>query len=207
MAEDRLLALKEHVTELATSDEFKHRDWYVPFHLEFVERIAGELLALYPHADATMVNVLIWMHDVGKMIDPAYQYQATLTYGRKLLPDLGFDEAFVQRAIDELATLDRSREIDLHQASIEVRIVSSADGCSHMVGPFMPIWWHENPARSTRELMADNLAKLAKDWNRKIVLPEAREAFASRYAVLREMHGEVPVRLLKPVLSGDHIGP
>ncbi|WP_369263194.1 hypothetical protein [Streptomyces sp. R35] len=44
--------------------------------------------------------------------------------------------------------------------------------------------------------MAENLSKLHKDWTYKIVLPEARAAFESRYLSLREQSGKLPERFI-----------
>lgn len=41
-----------------------------------------------------------------------------------------------------------------------------------------------------------NKRKLVKDWERKIVLPEAREAFATRRAMHQELAGKLPEKYL-----------
>jgi hypothetical protein len=56
------------------------------------------------------------------------------------------------------------------------------------------VW--ENAGRPFDELMADNRRKLAKDWNRRIVLPEAAAAFESRYRFLLEQTGTIPKRFI-----------
>ncbi len=38
--------------------------------------------------------------------------------------------------------------------------------------------------------------KIEKDWDRKIVLPEAREAFKKRYEIAKELYGEFPKKFL-----------
>jgi hypothetical protein len=91
--------------------------------------------------------------------------------------------------------------VDLHEAHIEVQIVSSADGCSHMAGPFLPLFWHEatDPTftgKTLDELMQLNIKKVEKDWNHKITLPEARAAFEPRYKFIREQSGELPQSFL-----------
>jgi hypothetical protein len=114
------------------------------------------------------------------------EYLTTLSAGRAKLTEIGFTRDFVERAISGIETMDKKMELDLHEAPLEVQIVASADGCSHMVGPFLSIYWREHPELSTEELLTANLAKLEKDWTRKITLPEARAAFAERYSFLSE---------------------
>ena len=97
-------------------------------------------------------------------------------------------------------TLDKKMELDLHHVPIEVQIVSSADGCSHMIGPFLNIFWHEATdatftGKTFERLMDLNRRKIDKDWTRKIVLPEARAAFEQRYTFLRQQAGELPYKI------------
>ena len=92
--------------------------------------------------------------------------------------------------------MDKKMELDLHEAPLEVQIVASADGCSHMVGPFLSLYWREHPEMTTEELMAANRAKLEKDWTRKITLPEARATFATRHESLLAQFSDLPEKFL-----------
>lgn len=191
---DKIVAFREHVKEAASNPDFIHHKWFVKWHLEIVEKIASELCEHYPDANKEMVEVMVWLHDYGKIIDVNREYEATQTEGPKALFGVGFPHQFVETALKGIEMLDRKMEIDLHQAPIEVQIVSSADGCSHMIGPFMYLWWYEHPEQPFEELMASNLRKVEKDWSRKIVLPEARQAFEARYKFIVEQMGSLPAR-------------
>lgn len=76
--------------------------------------------------------------------------------------------------------------IDLHNSPIEVQIVSSADACSHFIGPFFNMRRHENPEKNYRDLMQDNIRKAMKDWDRKIVLDFVKEKIEPRFKFLLE---------------------
>jgi hypothetical protein len=194
--QEKIEAFKQHVRETSANPEFVHHLWFVKWHLEIVEKIAFELLEHYPQADGDMVKLMVWLHDYGKTLDFDNQYEVTLTAGRAKLLELGFVEKLVNTAIENIETLDRKLELDLHEAPIEVQIVSSADGCSHMVGPFLDMWWYEHPGEPFEKLMADNRHKADKDWNHKIVLPEARSAFEARYGIICEQSGELPTTFI-----------
>ncbi len=189
---EKIEAWKAHVREVSSRPDFIHHEWFVPWHLEIVERIALELCDKYPAADRELVEVMVWLHDYGKPLDFENQYAVTLSSGRAKLTELGFTQDFVERAISGIETMDKKMEIDLHEAPLEVQIVASADGCSHMVGPFMSAWWKEQSDRTVDQLRADNVKKLNKDWDRKITLPEARAAFQARHDHILEQSGELP---------------
>ena len=187
---------KAHVREVSVDPSFVHHEWFVQWHLEIVERIALELCDAYSAADRELVEVMVWLHDYGKALDFENQYAATLSAGTAKLTEMGFTRDFVERAISGIETMDKKMELDLRTAPLEVQIVASADGCSHMVGPFLSLYWREHPELSTEELLAANRAKLEKDWNRKITLPEARAAFAAHHDFLLEQASPVPQKFL-----------
>lgn len=191
---DKIVAFREHVKRAASNPDFIHHLWYVKWHLEVVEKFASELCEHYPDANKEMVEVMVWLHDYGKIVDYNREYEATQTEGAKALFGLGFPHQFVETVLKGIELLDRKMEVDLHQAPIEVQIVSSADGCSHMIGPFMYLWWYENAQQPFEQLMAGNRRKVENDWNRKIVLPEARQAVEARYELIIEQMGSLPAR-------------
>ncbi len=197
----KIVAFKQHVAETSSDPSFMHHKWFVKWHLQVVAKIALELCDHHPEADRDLVEVMAWLHDYGKTLDYANQYTTTLSAGRQKLTELGFSADMVDKAVKYIEMLDQKLVIDLRSAPIEVQIVSSADGCSHMTGPFMAIFWNEatDPTfagKSFEELMALNLAKVEKDWKYKIVLPEARRAFEARYHYLKEQAGQLPLKYL-----------
>jgi hypothetical protein len=191
----KIEAFKKHVRQASANPEFVHHKWFVKWHLEIVERLAFELADKYPAADRELVEVMVWLHDYGKILD--FANEATLEAGPRRLRELGFDPTFADKAVEYIGIMDKKLEIDLHEAPLEVQIVASADGCSHLVGPFMHIFWHEATdatfaGKTYEELMQLTLQKARKDWTRKITLPEARQAFEQRYKYLCEQSGELP---------------
>ncbi len=192
-----ILKLKKHVLAESQNPNFKHYKWYLKYHLEIVERISLELCDIYKSADRDMVLLLVWLHDYEKILGSAKQEKMDYLKTKEKLIDFGFSKAMILKIISYLLIIDQKNDLDLKQAAIEVKIVSSADAASHLVGPFYQLWWYENPKKDYKELMADNMNKALVDWNKKIVLPEIKLAFKDRYELVLEQSGKIPNKFLE----------
>ena len=188
---------KDHVIEAAGNPAFIHHDWFVEYHLNILEKIAVELCDRYPEADKNIVLTLVWIHDYAKILDKENEHaEYMFEKGREKLLEIGFETAFVDKVISYLSIFEKKMDVDLHTAPIEVQIVSSADGASHLIGPFWSIYFKENNGKAVEELMNSNKNKLKKDWERKIVLPEVKEAFLERNKFVNEQSGNFPGKYL-----------
>lgn len=183
------------MVQAATLPTFVHQDWYVPFHLEIVETIALELCDVYSEANRQKVHELVWLHDVEKIADVRKKDDTALTATRALMTELGYPADYIDELSADINTINAKH--DIASESIEVQIISSADGAAHLVGPFYGIYWHENQSMSIQDILCSNKVKLAKDWSKKITLPEVRKAFERRYALQVEFNtGKIPKSFL-----------
>lgn len=194
---DKLLKLKEAVTAKASNPGFIHHQWYVKWHLQIVERLVNELCNIYTEADRNICLLLVWLHDYGKILaQKPENYDKgdflTFTKGRELMESLGFSQSVTDQTISYLQQMERKMEEDLSFAPIEVQIISSADAASHLIGPFMSLYWYENPDKSIEELLESGVKKVRKDWLRKVTLPEIKKRFQERYLYMLENAGEFP---------------
>lgn len=187
--------LKKFVTARSQNQNFRHHDWFVKYHLEIVEHIAHELCEVYPEADKQYVDALLWLHDYEKIVNFDSQYNTELVATRELMKEVGY----LPEVIDEMANTISiyNAKNDLHSAKIEIQIVSSSDAASHLVGPFITLYWYENPSKSIEELQNENKRKLTVDWEKKITLPEVKEAFSQRHQNALEIAGIISPLFLK----------
>ena len=186
--------LRDLVIEAIASPDYIHHSWYTEYHMFIVEKIALEACELYPKADHDKVLSLIWIHDYEKIIDFAQKDNRVLAATKQLLANAEYRP----EVIDELVCMTNilNEKNDIANTQIEIQIVSSADGASHVIGPFMDIYWYENPNMSISEIQAGNRKKIMKDWDLKITIPEIREAFESRRIHELEATGELPEKYL-----------
>jgi len=169
-------SLREHVAAKAANPDFVHHEWFTKWHLEIVETLTRDMLSHYPEADEATLIALGWMHDYGKIIDFDNQYDHKyIEEGRRVMLALGFSESFATNIAESIKLFDKKDHLE--NESIEIRIVSSADACSHLVGPWISLYWHENPHKSIEDIMTENARKLGEEWDLKVTIPEAKQAY------------------------------
>jgi hypothetical protein len=175
--------LRAFITEKASDPDFVHHKWFIKWHLELVETLSKDMMKYYPEADEMTLIVLSWMHDYGKIID--FQNQYDLKYadeGKQVLKNLGFDEKFAEMIGESVKLFDKKDHLE--NESIEIRIVSSADACSHLIGPWVSLYWYENPEKPFEDIMKENVRKMGGEWDLKVTIPEAIDAY-------KQLHDDV----------------
>lgn len=193
---DLIQNLKREIINLSNNKKFIHHEWFIKYHLEIVEKIALELCDIYKEANKDIVMTMVWFHDYGKILDFDNQYEMTQKEGMKFLLEIGFEREFATKVLEYVKIMDSKLTVDINEAPLEVKIVSSADGAAHLVGPFFLVYLQENHLKSLEELLAGNINKAIKDWERKIVLLEVKKAFKNRHKITLEQNGLLPDKFL-----------
>ncbi|MFA7209448.1 MAG: HD domain-containing protein [Parcubacteria group bacterium] len=191
--QDKLDAFKDIVIKnIQGNENFPYREWFIDDHLMIVERIALELCDIYPDADRNLVEALVWFHDFGKPIDMGNEYETTKTRGVEAMRSIGFEEKFIERVLELWVTMEKEQEIDISKEAIEVQIICSADGASHFTGLFYSSYFRDERGESLESIKNRIRAKIRKDWEKKMVLPEIKKTFEKRYIRALEIVGEYP---------------
>ncbi len=186
--------LKTEIKKASSSEKFVHHKWFVRFHLDIVEQISLELCDIYTEANRDLVQILVWTHDYGKIIDFENQHETSLIKVPRLLNSLNFDKETTETIVSFIQILDAKE--NLKNAPIEVQIVSSADAASHLVGPFYSLYWYEHPEKPIEDILKENARKSRVDWDKKVTLPEVKKAFFQRQKFIQEQSGMLPSRYL-----------
>jgi putative nucleotidyltransferase with HDIG domain len=194
--EKYLEEFKKIVIKNCSHPSFVYHEFFVNDHLLLVERIAMELCDKYPEADREVVLALAWFHDFGKPIDIDNEAEKTLSEGVKALKVCGFENSFIDNVVAIWRRVEMKNEIDISKEPIEVQIISSADGASHFAGKFFATYFRDNPAEPLEDIEDRIRKKIKKDWEKKITLPEIKQAFYARYLLALEIAGEYPERFI-----------
>ena len=86
-----------------------HAGWYVPCHLEVVEKIAYEIASHYECIDFEILDNLIWLHDFDKAIDGELNKP---NQALKFLRDNGCNEHFVCKIHEYLVLFEEINSVD-----------------------------------------------------------------------------------------------
>jgi|GEM_PF-2725933 len=194
--QDKLNKFKQIVVENCKNPDFIFREFFVKDHLIITERLALELCDIYSTADKNLVLALVWFHDFGKPLNINNERALTLEKGTEALKTVGFEENFINKIVKYWEIMEKKNELDLSQESIEVQIVSSADGAAHFIGKFYSTYFHDDSEEKIADIEIRLKKKIKQDWERKITLPEIKKLFKNRYLRALEITGEYPTKLL-----------
>ena len=143
----------------ATDPSFKHHEWYIEHHLDYVMAIAKAIVKSDEEEDQQLIHDMVWMHDYPKMMGDKDNYELV----RELVSKYR-SERYTDRLMNQLRWMEAIKSPDWNGRTTTIAaVMSTADALSHYYGPFFQIFHDENPDTPIAELKKKNRAKLEKD--------------------------------------------
>jgi HD superfamily phosphodiesterase len=191
--EDELVwQVRDHIIEKAQSSKYIDH-WFLEGHILVVEKMAAWLCKLYPQADKDIVGLAVWFHDVSRFEgkDEGHDLLGA-KIAEKELSKMGFSKNKINQV--KMACLSH-RSKELKPATLEARILASADAMSHFVGGLYLRLVHKYAKEMGFEKAIEHLKrKLDRDYREKITFEEAQILIRERYkaiALLFDSVGEL----------------
>ena len=159
-------------------------EWFYDTHLLAVEKFAKKLLEKLKGADAEVVLLGVWLHDLQRVRDKKGDHaKVGANEAEKTMLEMGYPEKTISHVKEII--LSHSCNSDSMPQTVEAKILASADAMSHYVNDFyLKIALLRQ--RSLPEFKEWSLEKLDRDYNKKIFFDFAKKMIKKRHDVLTE---------------------
>lgn len=183
---DKLHKLEQRVKDLyrennATRDKWV--DWFANHHVFVVADYAAGLAKKYG-ANEELARVAAVLHDIAdikmKRSDPEHE-DVSLRLARELMEEAGYSKQDIQLVVDD-AIRYHSCYGDERPASVEGRILSTADALAHLQTDFYVFaTWAFGRDSSLQDTKDWTLKKIDRDFHNKIQFDEERKQATPDY--------------------------
>jgi len=143
------------------------------------------LLAEKLNADQEVVEAAAYLHDIGRVCEreeynPENDHHLLgVEETRKILGGLGCGKEFVEKVAHCVLT-HRGRK-DPDPKSLEAKIIACADAMAHFDCFLDVFYFFLKTTDSFEQLLEEMEAKMDRNWNKKLILPEAKEIARPKY--------------------------
>ena len=143
----------------ASDPSFKHHEWYIEHHLNYVMAIAKAIVKSDEPEDQQLIHDMVWMHDYPKMMGDNDNYELV-----RELVSKHRSERYTDRLMNQLRWMEEIKSPDWSGGTTTIAaVMSTADALAHYYGPFWQIYMDENKDKDLDFLKKSNAAKLEKD--------------------------------------------
>lgn len=147
------------------------------------------LLAKRLKADSEVVEAAAFLHDIGRALK-RNQFEAENDHHlvgaeetRKILESLSLSNKFIEKVVHCVLT-HRGRK-GPEPESLEAEIVACADAMAHF-DTFLDVFsFFLQTCNSFEETINEMEAKMDRNWNKKLTLPEAKEIVRPKYEAIK----------------------
>ncbi len=168
--------------------------WFYNLHQKEVIVYAGKLLRLYPQANRQIVIISCWLHDIAHYYAKNGQ-EILAVKANHHIRGAEIAENFLSSYKISGEELEKIKKcIICHRNStpyrpkaLEEKVVAVADTMSHFGSIFYFTYFKFHPRHSLEQMVADDLAKLERDWRDIKLLPQAGKLVVKEYQLIRKL--------------------
>ena len=160
-------AIEKEARRAASDPSFKHHEWYIEHHLDYVMALVKHFGAGVMGGKSSQDDLInmVWMHDYPKMVGDKDNFELVRELVAKHEGQDYADYLVAQiEMMERVKTKDWNPETE--PTSILANIMSTADALAHYYGPFWQIYMDENTDKTIAYLKKSNREKLEKDKNK-----------------------------------------
>lgn len=159
----------------------------VKYHLSVVVKNGLKLAEIY-RADSEVVELACWLHDIAraKGLEPGQDNDHHISGAKmteKILIDLKYPKDKIKKVVGCILA-HRGGKNDYIPKTIEEKIVANADAMAHF-DTFLNLFSEFVTPENFEKGLSLIKAKLERDWNKKLTLPEAKSLVKEEYDAIK----------------------
>lgn len=168
--------------------------WFYKLHQKEVVEYAEKLLRIYPSADRKIVLIACWLHDIAHYqarnsreilaVKAKHHIQGAEIAGRFLA---GYRVSGEEIERIKRCILCHRNSAPYKPKTLEEKVVAVADTMSHFGSIFYFTYFKFHPHHSLEQMVADDLAKLKRDWRDIRLLPKAERLVREEYRMIKKL--------------------
>lgn len=171
-------AIEEAKKAILKKAKESNEEWQIKLHISLVRDIAVKL-AQKLGADSEIVEISAWLHDFSRLGESGEDHHIRgAAEAERILKQVGYPPDKI-KAVRHC--IEGHRASDILPESLEAKVVSAADAMSHFHVMPLLFWIAGRNGKDRRESFDWVSEKIKRDWEKKILFPEAREMVKKEY--------------------------
>lgn len=170
--------------ECADLDYFDYK-----YHLLPVVEYAAKLAEICD-VDKEVVELSAWLHDIGRIKFGARNHELTgAAEAERILRQFGYSDEIIEQV--KHCILAHRGSGSIQPQTMEAKVVATADALAHfdMFLPLLTAMGRRGKAKDDKRIYRWIYEKMERDWNKKILIPEAMEIAEEKYRAIELLLG------------------
>jgi putative nucleotidyltransferase with HDIG domain len=170
--------------EYADLDYFDYK-----YHLLPVVEYAAKLAEIC-EVNKEVVELSAWLHDIGRIKFGARNHELTgAAEAERLLKQFGYSDEIIEQV--KHCILAHRGSGSIRPQTMEAKVVAAADALAHfdMFLPLLTAIGKRGKGKDDKILYRWIYEKMERDWNKKILIPEAMEIAEEKYRAIELLLG------------------